>query len=269
MKQSNIEHTKEKDLLEQVRKEPVQPDNSINPSVMFSLAQALEDSRFYRDAKIRKEQEAVTKAAAGEIDGWKVIAARTKGEQSEAFSLYVQERDGSYTGYLAARTKNAEPPFAKAQKGLTSNDVMERIERQSNIRIIEKNLRAKDLASKGFSVTGNRAVDLDNLKEYADGGDDRDRALHQDDEKASIQAAQKSMMEAQQQIEEAKIKEAQAKEEQDKADAKEPEYDYIRGMEGVLIGADALDEVLHAPEFTTNLEDIDREHDLFTFDEDE
>ena len=76
-------------------------------------------------------------------------------------------------------------------------------------------------------------------------------------------------MEAQQQIEEAKIKEAQAKEEQDKADAKEPEYDYVRGMEGVLIGAAALEEVLHAPEFTTNLEDIDREHDLFTFDEDE
>ena len=70
MKQSNIEHTKEKDLLEQVRKEPVQPDNSINPSVMFSLAQALEDSRFYRDAKIRKEQEAVTK-------GGSIFAVRT------------------------------------------------------------------------------------------------------------------------------------------------------------------------------------------------
>ena len=61
MKQSNIEHTKEKDLLEQVRKEPVQPDNSINPSVMFSLAQALEDSRFYRDAKSGKSRKRLPK----------------------------------------------------------------------------------------------------------------------------------------------------------------------------------------------------------------
>lgn len=285
---TDLEHTKEQELLERlaastrVEGRMNQPQN-VNPSILFSLNEHLKNSGFYQDAQRTRENQ-TTMVGVKEIAGKIVTAAMTVTEKAENLKLFVSDGHGTfsqYYGYTDGKITIAALENTKVKQ----EDMQKEITRQTERRMIEKQQNEKELQSEGFGYLRSDEAEFDAMKEYADGGEDRDRALGYDDEAATIKRDDERAREIQEkeQIEQDERNKAEAEEKQEKeeAEAAKDDRDVRDGAVGgalfgaALFGAGAMAAVLDkgmtaekAPEFTTDFSDMGREH-VFGGDEDD
>lgn len=252
--------TKEKDLKERLEKEAsaqelIASADNIDPSILANLIMARENTNILTKTRQRTMENGMLVVRDGMVGGRPVVTMETvkndTGRQERDLSLFVGTKDGEY---VRMHTNSADSiSFAPVTAtAMSKQEVLRQIRDEADRKVIERDIMKRDLQSRGFGISGNRSADERNLKEFRDGGDDRSpdsdraRALGIDDENRAL-----AEREAQEEL--AKLQQTKEKEEEDKALAE--------GM-GLFAATATAAALIHAPEFTTDMEEIGQEREM-------